>query len=39
MRLVSATMLMMSPGRRAAYETAKFRPDTRRTASMVSSTE
>ena len=39
MRLVSAIMVMMSPGRRGAVCTAKLRPETRRTASMVSSTE
>src|SRR6267142_77828 len=39
MRLVSATMVMISPGLRGAYWTAKLRPETRRTASMVSSTE
>jgi hypothetical protein len=36
---VSATIVMMSPGRRGAYETAKLRMEMRRTASMVSSTE
>src|SRR5882724_3631052 len=39
MRLVLATMVMISPALRGAYRTAKLRAETRRTASMVSSTE